>query len=146
MKRYLLLMLFTVVGINSISAQDWQTDIGIAQNLAKANDLPIILVFQGSDWCAPCIKLDREVWSTDEFKTYAKNHYVMLQADFPRRKNNALPKEQLNKNKSLAEKYNRNGIFPFVVVMNGDGEVYGETSYKKLAPKEYINEMNSFLK
>ncbi|WP_339627816.1 thioredoxin family protein [uncultured Maribacter sp.] len=146
MKRYVLLVLFIAAGIGSSFAQEWQTDFSIAKEMAKSKSVPIILVFQGSDWCAPCIKLDREVWSTDEFKAYAKNHYVMLQADFPRRKNNALSPEQTDKNKALAEKYNRNGIFPFVVVMNGDGKVYGETSYKKLAPKEYINEMNSFIK
>tara|TARA_R110000737_G_scaffold3241_3_gene11194 strand:- start:2760 stop:3200 length:441 start_codon:yes stop_codon:yes gene_type:complete len=146
MKKYILLVLFIAAGMGSSFAQEWQTDLSTAKEIAKSKDLPIVLVFQGSDWCAPCIKLDREVWSTDEFKTYAKNHYVMLQADFPRRKNNALSPEQKDKNKALAEKYNKNGIFPFVVVMNGDGEVFGETSYKKLAPKEYINEMNSFIK
>ncbi|MEH6747928.1 MAG: thioredoxin family protein [Maribacter arcticus] len=146
MKKYILLGLFIAAGMGSSFAQEWQTDLSTAKEIAKSKDLPIVLVFQGSDWCAPCIKLDREVWSTDEFKTYAKNHYVMLQADFPRRKNNALSPEQKNKNKALAEKYNKNGIFPFVVVMNGDGEVFGETSYKKLAPKEYIDEMNSFIK
>ena len=146
MKKYILLVLFIAAGMDSSFAQEWQTDLSTAKEIAKSKDLPIVLVFQGSDWCAPCIKLDREVWSTDEFKTYAKNHYVMLQADFPRRKNNALSPEQKDKNKALAEKYNKNGIFPFVVVMNGDGEVFGETSYKKLAPKEYINEMNSFIK
>lgn len=146
MKKYILLVLFIAAGMVSSFAQEWQTDLNSAKKVAKSKDLPIVLVFQGSDWCAPCIKLDREVWSTDEFKTYAKNHYVMLQADFPRRKNNALSPEQTDKNKALAEKYNRNGIFPFVVVMNSDGEVYGETSYKKLTTKEYINEMNSFIK
>ncbi|MEH6760500.1 thioredoxin family protein [Maribacter arcticus] len=146
MKKYILLVLFIATGMGSSFAQEWQTDLSTAKKIAVSKDLPIVLVFQGSDWCAPCIKLDREVWSTDEFKTYAKNHYVMLQADFPRRKNNALSPEQKNKNKALAEKYNKNGIFPFVVVMNGDGEVFGETSYKKLAPKEYIDEMNSFIK
>jgi thioredoxin-related protein len=139
-------MLFVIVGMFSSFAQDWQMDFTNAQNLAKANDLPIILVFQGSDWCAPCKKLDRNVWATDEFKAYAKEHYVMLQADFPRRKSNALPEEQMNKNKVLAEKYNRSGVFPFVVVMNSKGKVLGETSYKKLSPKEYINELNAFIK
>ncbi len=146
MKKYIVLLLFAVVSVSSITAQDWNTDFTTAKKLAKTNDLPIVLVFQGSDWCAPCIKLDREVWSTDEFKAYAKEHFVMLQADFPRRKKNALPEEQLNKNKALAENYNRQGIFPFVVVMNANGEVYGETSYKKLTPKEYIQELNLFIK
>jgi thioredoxin-related protein len=139
-------MLFVIVGMSSSFAQEWQTDFTTAQKLAKVNDLPIILVFQGSDWCAPCIKLDRFVWATDDFKTYAKEHYVMLQADFPRRKGNALSDEQLNKNKALAEKYNKNGVFPFVVVMNAIGKVLGETSYKKLSPKDYIKELNAFIK
>ncbi|WP_396633960.1 thioredoxin family protein [Maribacter sp. R86514] len=146
MKKYIVFLLFAVISFSSITAQDWNTDFTTAKKLAETNDLPIILVFQGSDWCAPCIKLDRAIWSTNEFKEYAKEHYVMLQADFPRRKKNALPEEQLNKNKALAENYNRQGIFPFVVVMNANGEVYGETSYKKLTPKEYIQELNSFIK
>jgi len=146
MKKFIVLVLLIVTGLGSSFAQDWQTDFNKAQELAKSKDQPIILVFQGSDWCAPCIKLDRSVWATDDFKAYAKEHFVMLQADFPRRKRNALPEEQLNKNKALAEKYNRNGVFPFVVVMNANGEVYGETSYKKLSPKEYIDELNAFIK
>ncbi|MFV1450869.1 thioredoxin family protein [Maribacter sp. HS] len=146
MKKYIVLVLLVVTGLGSSFAQDWQTDFTEAKELAKTRNLPIVLVFQGSDWCAPCIKLDRSVWSTDEFKKYAIDHYIMLQADFPRRKKNALPVVQLNKNKVLAEKYNRQGIFPFVVVMNADGKVYGETSYKKLSPKEYIAELNSFIK
>jgi len=146
MKKYIMLLFFVVVTISTTTAQEWNTDFTTAKKLAKTNNLPIILVFQGSDWCAPCIKLDREVWSTDEFKAYAKEHYVMLQADFPRRKNNALPEEQLNKNKALAEKYNKQGVFPFVVVMNANGDVYGETSYKKMNAKEYIKELNSFRK
>ncbi|WP_058105485.1 thioredoxin family protein [Maribacter dokdonensis] len=146
MKKYVITVLMLVIGVSTAIAQDWLTDFTEAKELAKTHNLPIVLVFQGSDWCAPCIKLDRSVWSTDEFKKYAIDHYIMLQADFPRRKKNALPVVQLNKNKVLAEKYNRQGIFPFVVVMNADGKVYGETSYKKLSPKEYIEELNSFIK
>jgi thioredoxin-related protein len=146
MKKYTLALVITLVFTGITLAQDWQNDFTKAKDLAKKNDVPIVLVFQGSDWCAPCIKLDREVWSTAEFKAYAKEHYVMLQADFPRRKGNALPPEQSNKNKALAEKYNRNGIFPFVVVLDNTGKVLGETSYKKLAPKDYIAELNAFTK
>lgn len=144
--KSIVIVIMVVIGFGSVSAQDWQTDFTKAKEIAEKNNRPIILVFQGSDWCAPCIKLDRDIWSTDEFQSYAKDHYVMLQADFPRRKRNALSKEQINKNKALAEKYNRNGVFPLVVVMNKDGKVYGETSYKKLSPKEYIEELNAFTK
>lgn len=146
MKKISIILLFIVMGIGSTIAQDWQTDFMKAKELSKKKNVPIVLVFQGSDWCAPCIKLNRAVWSTTEFKTYAKDHYVMLQADFPRRKSNALSPEQSNKNKALAEKYNRNGVFPFVVVMDYAGKVLGETSFKKLTPKQYIKELNAFTK
>lgn len=146
MKRYIVVLLFVVVRISASIAQDWHIDFTKAAEIARQKNVPIVLVFQGSDWCAPCIKLDRAVWSTKEFKTYAQDHYVMLKADFPRRKSNTLSPEQMNKNKALAEKYNRNGIFPLVVVMDHTGKVLGETSYKKVSTKDYIMELDAFTK
>lgn len=128
------------------NAQEWQTDFEGAKAMAGKENRNIILVFQGSDWCAPCIKLDKDVWSTEEFQAYAKDHYVMLQADFPRKKQNALPQEQQEHNRKLAEKYNKNGYFPFVVVLDENGAVLGETGYKKMTPKEYIDLLDSFQK
>lgn len=146
MKKIIVLSL-VLFGLSfSITAQDWKTDFNIAKKIATSENKPIILVFQGSDWCAPCIKLDHEVWSTDAFKKYAKEHFVMLQADFPRKKKNALPKEQAKANGYLFETYNKNGIFPFVVVLDSSGKVLGETSYKKTTPENYIKELNSFIK
>ena len=127
-------------------AQEWQNDFAKAKEIASKDDKPIILVFQGSDWCAPCIKLDREVWSTEAFKKYASEHYVMLQADFPRKKKNALSEKQTIANAKLAEMYNKNGVFPFVVVLDAKGKVLGETSYKKTTPENYIKELNAFTK
>jgi thioredoxin-related protein len=129
-----------------MNAQEWKTDFESAKIEALKDSKTIILVFQGSDWCAPCIKLDREVWSTTVFKTYAKEHFIMVQADFPRKKKNALSKEQSKINATLFESYNRNGIFPFVVVLDAEGKVLGETSYKKMTPENYIKELNSFIK
>ncbi|MCB0453633.1 MAG: thioredoxin family protein, partial [Aequorivita sp.] len=63
----------------TVSAQEWQTDFETAKQISSEENHPIILVFQGSDWCAPCIKLDREIWSSEEFKAYSKEHFVMLQ-------------------------------------------------------------------
>ena len=125
--------------------QFWQTYYQEAQKLAEANGKTIVLVFQGSDWCAPCIKLDREVWSQREFREYAASHLVMLKADFPRRSKNALPTEQAKANTALAERYNRNGIFPLVVILDSNGKVLGETSYQKIGPEGYIALIESYL-
>jgi len=146
MKKFNLLLVFLFINLFSVNAQKWQTDMDTAKEIATSENKKIILVFQGSDWCAPCIKLDKEIWSTEEFKTYANDHFVMLQADFPRKKKNALPDTQAEANAKLAETYNRNGVFPFVVVLDSNGRVLGETSYKKTTPKNYIEELNELAK
>ncbi len=129
-----------------VQAQEWQDDIDSAQEMAQETDCPIVLVFQGSDWCAPCIKLDREIFQSEEFKLYAKDHFVMLQADFPKKKKNALSPEMTAKNNALAEQFNKRGIFPFVVVMDKDLNVLGETGYYKATPSDYILEIDGFTK
>jgi len=146
MKKIIVALLLMVVCVSKTMAQEWQTDIKVAKEIATKESKPIILVFQGSDWCAPCIKLDREIWSTDTFKKYAKENYVMLKADFPRRKKNTLSEKQTKANALLAEKYNKQGFFPFVVVLDSNGKVLGESSYKKTTPENYIKEINSFTK
>lgn len=137
----LLLLLFSPA---LLLAQHWETDATHAMDLAKKEHKPVILVFQGSDWCAPCIRLDREIWTTDAFSSYANDHFIMLKADFPRRKKNALPPEQAQANAQLAEKYNTEGLFPLVVVLDENGNVRGKTGYKKIPPEEYIALLESF--
>jgi len=127
-----------------VFSQDWETSYKNSIIKAQNQNKKIILVFQGSDWCGPCIKLSKEIWSTEEFIAYSKINYILIQADFPRKKKNALTKEQQKINNFLAEKYNPNGYFPLVVVLNKNGEVLGETSYKKTTPKQYINLLESF--
>ncbi|HBC05318.1 MAG TPA: thioredoxin family protein [Aequorivita sp.] len=144
MKKIIPLIVAIVFSI-TLSAQEWHTDFETAIQISSEENHPIILVFQGSDWCAPCIKLDREIWSTEEFKTYAKDHFVMLQADFPRKKKNALPDELQQKNNQLAEKYNKQGYFPFVVVLDKEGAILGEAGYENTTPTEYIKKLESFI-
>lgn len=145
MKRILFILIVTFSTMNFTIAQDWHTDFEKAKTIASTENKTIILVFQGSDWCAPCIKLDRAVWSTDAFKSYAKDHFVMVQADFPRKKANALSEAQTVANAQLAESYNKRGVFPFVVVMDDKGTALGETSYKKTSPEGYIEILNGFI-
>ena len=144
MKKKILILVVVLLNLSTIYAQEWQTDFEKAKKTASTEDKPIVLVFQGSDWCAPCIKLDRQVWSTDTFQEYASEHYVMLQADFPRKRENSLSETQAKANAKLAETYNSNGIFPFVVVLDANGNVLGKTGYKKTTPEQYIKELNAF--
>ena len=139
-----LLSIFLITNCFLVFSQDWETSYKNSIIKAQNQNKKIILVFQGSDWCGTCIKLSKEIWSKEEFISYSKINYILIQADFPRKKKNALTKEQQKINNFLAEKYNPNGYFPLVVVLNKNGEVLGETSYKKTTPKQYINLLESF--
>ncbi|GAB5472214.1 MAG: hypothetical protein Mars2KO_03130 [Maribacter sp.] len=127
-------------------AQDWQPSYTEAITLAVERERPLILVFSGSDWCAPCIKLDKWIWQSDEFRSYAKENYVLYRADFPRKKDNGLSKELVAQNRSLADRFNPKGYFPLVVLLNGSEEVLGATGFKKVTPSEYITHLNTFIK
>ncbi|MCF8239213.1 MAG: thioredoxin family protein [Saprospiraceae bacterium] len=145
MTKIFLSLALLVTTYCSGSAQNWLTNLDAAKTLAKETKRPIILVFQGSDWCAPCIKLDREIWQSEAFKAQAKTHYILLKADFPKRKKNALSEEQSAHNAILAETYNQQGIFPFVVILDADGQVLGQTGYQKTTPSDYIAKLDSYI-
>jgi len=125
--------------------QNWLFDIEQANQQAQKESKPIVLVFQGSDWCAPCMKLDQDIWSSSVFKEYASTHYVMLKADFPKRSKNKLSQEQQEKNNLLAEKYNTQGFFPLVVILDNNLNVLGSFGYQKMEPQAYIDLINSKL-
>ena len=144
MKRNIIVGIAFFLAVFSVNAQEWTTDINDAKAQAQKEHKEILLVFQGSDWCAPCIKLDKEIWSSEVFRAYAKEHFVLVKADFPKRSKNQLSAEQQKKNDQLAEKYNQQGYFPLVVVMDEAGKVLGKTGYQKVSPNEYIDILNSF--
>ena len=128
------------------TAQQWAPDYVSAQAIAKEENKNIVLVFSGSDWCAPCIKLDREIWQNADFQSAAAEDFVFYRADFPRKKDNQLSEELATANAALAERYNPAGSFPLVVVLTPAGEVMGQTGYQKVSPADYLATLESFAK
>ena len=128
----------------SLTAQNWETDWKVATQKSKNNNQKLILVFSGSDWCIPCIKLEKEIWEEKSFMAYALENYVLLRADFPKRKKNALSKEKQTHNNKLAERFNAAGYFPLVVVISPEEKVLGQLGYEKSTPGKYIVLINAF--
>lgn len=142
-----LAIVFLSLNLSAISfAQQWNLNFDSAKALASKEQKTLLLVFSGSDWCAPCIKLDNQIWKSTEFIEYATKSLVLVKADFPRKKSSSFTKEQLAHNEKLAEKYNQKGYFPLVVIFDLNGKVIGETGYKNISPKEYIKHIESFKK
>ncbi len=145
-KQFFLVCCFSLFGITFLTAQDaqffWTTQIEEAISKAQEEDKRILMVFSGSDWCRPCMKFKKEILDTEDFKTYAQKNYVVLYLDFPARKKNRLSKEQTVHNEALAEKYNRSGFFPKVVILNKDEEILGTPSFEGQSPEEYIVQLD----
>lgn len=101
----------------------WETDFSEAQQKAKKDHKLILLNFSGSDWCGPCIRMHSTIFESQEFKSFADNRLVLINADFPRLKKNQLSKVQQGKNDQLADRYNPNGIFPLTLLLDEEGKV-----------------------
>lgn len=127
-------------------SQNWVTNIEDAKNQAAKENKNILLVFSGSDWCAPCIKLEKVVWKSEVFKLESEKKWVLLRADFPKKKGNQLSNELTQSNKKLAEKYNKEGNFPLVVMLDKTGKVIGMTGFKNVTAEEYVKMINSLNK
>ena len=138
MKHFLLIVFILSLNTTRLSAQDWRTDWDIAKVEAEQANKKLILVFSGSDWCIPCIKLEKEIWESPSFAQYAEQYYVLFRADFPKRKKNKLPETIQKLNDRLASEYNSKGYFPLVVVLDAKGKVKGQLGYEKLTPEAYI--------
>lgn len=127
-------------------AQEWETSLDAAKTRSEQEKKSIVLVFSGSDWCIPCMKLEKYILESREFIDYSREHFIMLRADFPKKKANALPRELQIQNDKLAEVYNRQGMFPLVVMLDAKGKVLGTESYRNVSPAEYIALLHSFEK
>ncbi|WP_026710779.1 thioredoxin family protein [Flavobacterium filum] len=132
-------LLFVLLLVNSLLiAQNWQTNFEEAKVLDQKENKNIVLVFSGSDWCAPCMKLEKNIWMSQEFQTESQNNWITYKADFPKKKANQLPTELTEQNKKLAEKYNKEGSFPLVVLLTPSGKVLGMFGFKNISPSDYI--------
>ena len=115
--------LLSVLLTLSMLSPTWLTNFEKGKPEAAMSNKLIVLNFSGSDWCGPCIRLKKEIFSSDAFADYSAKNLVLVNADFPRYKKNELPKQQLKENEALAEKYNPAGRFPFTVLLDAKGQV-----------------------
>ena len=104
---------------------DWQTDYEQALTTAKVSRKCVLLDFTGSDWCGPCIEMERVVFSKAAFLNFAKANLVLVEVDYPRR--NVLPEKVKKQNELLRRQYgiDRSG-FPTVILLDPDGKILGQ--------------------
>ena len=101
----------------------WTQDLDAAKKLAKETGHPLLLNFTGSDWCGWCMRMNEQVFSTMEWKYYAKNNLVLVTIDFPQ-KNSLVPANFAMRNSALQRYYKIKG-YPTYILLSSDGRELG---------------------
>jgi len=106
------------------SGAEWRTDYEKALAGAKSSNKCVLIDFNGSDWCGPCIEMKKVVFSKPAFSSYADKNLVLLDIDYPQRK--VLPEKLTAQNKRLEKQYgiDKSG-YPTVFLLDPSGKILG---------------------
>ena len=77
----------------------WETDFDSARAKAVAGDLPVVVLFSGTDWCPPCKALRRNTLDQPDFLPALQGKCVLLYVDVPNFSDKKF-------NQDMREKYN----------------------------------------
>jgi len=88
---------------------------------ATQQDQRVLLYFSGSDWCLPCIRFKRGVLADSAFQAQTADQLLTYVVDFPRR--DTASAERVAYKARLAEKYNPEGSFPHLVLLDAEGGI-----------------------
>jgi len=137
---YVIMLILVYCTTASLASSDslWQTDFDAAMISAEKNDKDLLLSFSGSDWCPWCQKLDKEVFDQDLFKQSAPKNYILLNLDFPKKKQ--LPDVLKNQNEKLQKRYKVTG-FPTIILTDSAGEPYAQLGYRQGGPEKYLDHL-----
>jgi thioredoxin-related protein len=126
------------------SAAPWRTDFERAQKDATAQHKLILLKFSGSDWCVPCIRMEKELFSQDAFQPFADSALILVNADFPQQLKHQPDAKTKAANDALAARYNKTGIFPMTVLIKADGTVLKHwNGYTKMTVPDFIRDIQA---
>jgi thioredoxin-related protein len=95
------------------AAEGWTEDFDKAKETAAKDGKDLLIDFTGSDWCGWCIKLQKEVFTKDGFKSTAPKNFVLVELDFPQQKEQS--KELKERNAKLQEEFGIEG-FPTIIL------------------------------
>jgi len=145
MKNILIAILAATVFWQANAAEaTWLTDLPKAQAQAKTENKIVLLDFTGSDWCIWCIKFRKEVLDSAEFQTYAAKNVVLVELDFPIRKEQSA--ELRKANLALRDQYKIDG-FPTLIALDKNGKEIGrQMDFLPGGPTAFIAKLEGFKK
>ncbi|MDY0083087.1 MAG: thioredoxin family protein [Ignavibacteriaceae bacterium] len=146
-KIALLMILFSLFSIacSESGAKDslnWETNLETALEKAKQENKAVLVNFTGSDWCIWCQRLSDEVFSENEFESFANDNLILVKLDFP--KNIEQTVETKMYNNQLAQKFGIQG-FPTILLFNSQGQMVLQTGYQPGGAANYVSHLKGYL-
>jgi thioredoxin-related protein len=75
--------LLFLIQIGNAQEVEMITEWKEAKELAKKENKRILIILTGSEWCAPCKKMDKKVIENPEFEKYAEQNLIVFLIDLP---------------------------------------------------------------
>jgi len=120
----------------------WLVDLDEAYAISVKEKKPILANFTGSDWCGWCKKLDADVFSKPEFQDWAKKNVVLLELDFPKRKQ--IPQKNQQQNYAMQNALQITG-YPTIWVLNLTKDASGKYQIDGLGKTGYTPTADQFI-
>src|SRR6056297_1384135 len=113
--KFILPLIIAMFSFGTLIAQEeykaghegWHIKVDEAYEESQKTGKPIMANFTGSDWCGWCKRLSAAVFVKPEFKQWADENVVLLELDFPRRKQ--VPQDIRKQNYSLQQQFGVRG-------------------------------------
>ncbi|HEX7262087.1 MAG TPA: thioredoxin fold domain-containing protein [Luteolibacter sp.] len=128
-------------GFALAGGEGWSIDFAAAKKEAAESKKDLLLDFTGSDWCPPCIMLNKEILSQDAFKAGVKDKFVLMELDYPKDKSK-LSEDTIKQNEELAKKYQIKG-FPTILLCDAEGKPFAATGYQPGGPEAYVKHLDT---
>jgi thiol-disulfide isomerase/thioredoxin len=119
--------------------EGWVTDFEAAKKAAAEGKKDLLLDFTGSDWCPPCMRLTKEVLGQKTFVDSAKEKFVLVELDFPRKKE--IDPKLKEQNDKLQEEYQITG-YPTIMLCDASGKPYAKTGFRQGGPEAYMTHLS----
>lgn len=141
---FLTISLFAVAQTSNYTAsqEGWLVDMNEAHKISQETGKPILANFTGSDWCGWCKRLKAAVFDKPEFKEWADQNVVLLELDFPRKKQ--IPQNIRQQNYSLQQALGVRGYPTIWVFTTSVNEDTGGMNITKLGKTGYAGSVEAF--
>ncbi len=126
---------------NLESVRGWTTNLESALALAKQNKKFVMAQFTGSDWCPPCIMMQKAVFSKSSFTRLVPKKFILVKIDIPRSN-----KAMSLKNGKVMRNYNVTGV-PTILLFGDDGKEFSRFGASQYPTVEgFIDKLSAELK